>query len=162
MQSQQQSCQVVKLSCIAGNLPQSQSSNGRRLTSSTSLGDYKALSGQGLHTAGSSAALASLSGVDSAQELGEKVWGVLLEGLHPFMHWELQSGMGDFWEQVCLLRTCLLSGMHTCACCVHLECCICCLCAVSVCVLCLYVCLLLCLYVCLCAVCVLELLSVCR
>ena len=30
------------------------------------------------------------------------VTGPLMEGVQPFMQWELQSGMGDFWEQVCL------------------------------------------------------------
>ena len=92
---------------FAGNLLPSQSSNGRRLTSSTSLGE-RAFAGQGLHTEGSSCALGSLtspsSGVDSAQELSEKVWGLLVEGLQPFMQWELQSGMGDFWEQVASLH----------------------------------------------------------
>lgn len=66
------------------------------------------MSGPGLPTAGSSSALGSLtstnSGVDSAQELSEKVWGVLVEGLQPFMQWELQSGMGDYWEQVGFLH----------------------------------------------------------
>ncbi len=46
---------------------------------------------------------ASSSGVEDAQELSEKVWQVVVEGVQPFMQWELQSGMGDFWEQVCPL-----------------------------------------------------------
>ena len=68
------------------------------------------MSGQGLHSAGSTSALGALttsnnsSGTDSAQELSERVWGVLVEGLQPFMQWELQSGMGDFWEQVGFLH----------------------------------------------------------
>lgn len=93
---------------VAGNLLPSQSSNGRRLTSSTSLGDHRASAGQDLHTEGSSCALGSLtspsSAGDSAQELSEKVWGLLVEGLQPFMQWELQSGMGDLWEQVASLH----------------------------------------------------------
>lgn len=90
--------------CIAGSLLHSQPSNGQRLTSSTSLGEHRllrALSGQAPHPAGTSGgALGPLSSADSPQELSEQVWGVLQEGLQPFMHWELQSGMGDFWEQV--------------------------------------------------------------
>ena len=74
------------------------------------------VSGQGLHTAGSSSALGSLtstsSSLDSAQELSEKVWGVLLEGLQPFMQWELQSGMGDFWQQVGFLLVTSVPAMR--------------------------------------------------
>lgn len=33
------------------------------------------------------------------------MWGVLVEGLQPFLQWELQSGMGDFWEQVGLFMS---------------------------------------------------------
>lgn len=88
----------------ADNLLPSRSSSGRRLIPSKSLREHSVVSGQGLHTAGSSSGLAPLtstsSSLDSAQELSEKVWGVLVEGLQPFMQWELQSGMGDFWEQV--------------------------------------------------------------
>lgn len=58
-------------------------------------------SGQAPHPPGSSGGLSPLSSADSAQELSEQVWGLLLEALQPFMLWELQSGMGDFWEQVC-------------------------------------------------------------
>lgn len=90
--------------CAAGSLLHSQSSNGPRLTSSTSLGDHRlhrALSGQATHPSGTSGGvLGTLTSADNPQELSEQVWGVLLEGLQPFMHWELQSGMGDFWEQV--------------------------------------------------------------
>ena len=102
-QQQQQIMQIGQTLICAGNLLPSQSCNGR-LISSASLGEHRVMSGQGLPTAGSSSALGSVtstsSSLDSAQELSEKVWGVLLEGLQPFMQWELQSGMGDFWEQV--------------------------------------------------------------
>ena len=88
----------------AGSLLHSQSSNSQRLASSTSLGDHRlhrALSGQAPHPSGTSGGvLGPLTSADNPQELSEQVWGVLLEGLQPFMHWELQSGMGDFWEQV--------------------------------------------------------------
>lgn len=107
-QQQQQHCLTKhsKHHGTVGNLLPSQSTNGPRLTSSTSLRDHRAVPGQGLHSAGSSSALGALttsSSTDSAQELSERVWGVLVEGLQPFMQWELQSGMGDFWEQVGLL-----------------------------------------------------------
>lgn len=91
--------------CTAGSLFHSHSSSdGRRLTYSTSLGEqrgYMGGSGQAPHPPGSSGGLSPLSSADSAQELSEQVWGLLLEALQPFMLWELQSGMGDFWEQVC-------------------------------------------------------------
>ena len=48
----------------------------------------------------SAAGLSSSGSMDTAQELSEKLWGLLVDGLQPFMQWELQSGMGDLWDQV--------------------------------------------------------------
>ena len=89
----------------AGNVLQRQMSNARG--TATSMGHTLAgdtgMSGLlcGLESA-SSLGGASSSSAEAAQELSEKLWQLLIEGVQPFMQWELQSGMGDFWEQVCL------------------------------------------------------------
>ena len=89
----------------AGNVLQRQISNGRGTATSmgNTLGGDTRMSDvrSGLESA-SSLDGASSSSAEAAQELSEKLWQVLVEGVQPFMQWELQSGMGDFWEQVCL------------------------------------------------------------
>ena len=70
---------------------------GNTLGGDTRMSDVRS----GLESA-SSLDGASSSSAEAAQELSEKLWQVLVEGVQPFMQWELQSGMGDFWEQVCL------------------------------------------------------------
>jgi len=89
----------------AGNVLHPQISNGRgnvtsmgnTLAGDTRMPDVRC----GLESA-SSLGGASSTSAEAAQELSEKLWQVLIEGVQPFMQWELQSGMGDFWEQVCL------------------------------------------------------------
>jgi len=88
----------------AGNVLQRQISNGRGTATSMghTLGGEMRMSDvrSGLESA-SSLGGASSSSAEAAQELSDKLWQVLMEGVQPFMQWELQSGMGDFWEQVC-------------------------------------------------------------
>ena len=84
-------------------------SNGRGIANSmgnTATGDSRTLDlqlGTGLESRAASFGGASSSGSVDAQELSDRMWQVVVEGLQPFMRWELQAGMGDFWEQVCLL-----------------------------------------------------------
>lgn len=92
-----------------GNVLQRQMSNGRGIANSmgnTAIGDSRTLNlqlGTGLESRAASFGGASSSGSVDAQELSDRMWQVVVEGLQPFMRWELQAGMGDFWEQVCLL-----------------------------------------------------------
>ena len=90
----------------AGNLLQSNLS-GRGLASSSSFGEGQLSSGQDSPAGGSTAGFSPSAGA-SAEELAERAWGLLVEGLQPYMCWELQAGMGDFWEQVCYQHNCLL------------------------------------------------------
>ena len=88
-----------------GNVLQRQISNGRGSATSmgsTLGGDYRMSDVRSGLESASSLGGASSSSAEAAQELSEKLWQALMEGVQPFMQWELQSGMGDFWEQVCL------------------------------------------------------------
>lgn len=89
----------------AGNVLQRQISNGRGSATSmgnTLGGDFRMSDVRSGLESASSLGGASSSSAEAAQELSEKLWQALMEGVQPFMQWELQSGMGDFWEQVCL------------------------------------------------------------
>lgn len=88
----------------AGTVLQHQISNGRGSATSmrnTLGGDIRLSDVQSGLESASGLGGASSSSAEAAQELSDKLWQVLMEGVQPFMQWELQSGMGDFWEQVC-------------------------------------------------------------
>lgn len=93
-----------RLACPAGDVLQRQLSNGRGIA--TSMGNRAAVGSRSLDLQSGLESTSSFGGASSgstedAQELTDRLWQVLVEGVQPFMQWELQSGMGDFWEQVC-------------------------------------------------------------
>ena len=106
-------------SCTIGNLLHSLPYNGNSLTPSTSIRDQRLLPSQ---TSDSAVGLSSSSSVDTSQELSERVWGLLVEGLQPYMQWELQSGMGDLWDQVFFFPACR-DHQHPCSLSSVLLCC---------------------------------------